>query len=89
MRIDWPVMAWTSAVVQPTSSNITTADLRRPWKTSPAFDRPKRVRIWEHAMLLLRRFERAVPARSENLSQANKLSRTYSTLLEALNRHRG
>jgi hypothetical protein len=27
--------------------------------------------------------------RSENLSQANKLSRTYSTLLEALNRHRG
>ena len=27
--------------------------------------------------------------RSENLSQANKLSRTYTTLLEALNRHRG
>jgi hypothetical protein len=25
----------------------------------------------------------------ENLSQANKLSRTYATLLEALNRHRG
>ena len=25
----------------------------------------------------------------ENLNQANKLSRTYSTLLEALNRHRG
>ena len=40
-------------------------------------------------MLLLRRLERAVPARSENLSQANKLSRTYTTLLEALNRHRG
>ena len=28
-------------------------------------------------------------ARSENLSQANKLSRTYATLLESLNRHRG
>ena len=27
--------------------------------------------------------------RSENLAQANKLSRTYATLLEALNRHRG
>jgi hypothetical protein len=27
--------------------------------------------------------------RKENLSQANKLSRTYTTLLEALNRHRG
>ena len=27
--------------------------------------------------------------RQENLSQANKLSRTYTTLLEALNRHRG
>ena len=27
--------------------------------------------------------------RSEALSQANKLSRTYATLLEALNRHRG
>lgn len=27
--------------------------------------------------------------RSENLSQANKLSRTYATLIEALNRHRG
>ena len=25
----------------------------------------------------------------ENLTQANKLSRTYATLLEALNRHRG
>src|SRR3981189_3501034 len=25
----------------------------------------------------------------ENLAQANKLSRTYATLLEALNRHRG
>jgi len=27
--------------------------------------------------------------RRENLAQANKLSRTYATLLEALNRHRG
>jgi hypothetical protein len=27
--------------------------------------------------------------REENLNQANKLSRTYATLLEALNRHRG
>ncbi len=27
--------------------------------------------------------------RRENLNQANKLSRTWSTLLEALNRHRG
>jgi hypothetical protein len=27
--------------------------------------------------------------RRENLTQANKLSRTYATLLEALNRHRG
>ena len=27
--------------------------------------------------------------RKENLNQANKLSRTYATLLEALNRHRG
>ena len=28
-------------------------------------------------------------AKRENLNQANKLSRTYTTLLEALNRHRG
>ena len=28
-------------------------------------------------------------ARNENLSQANKLSRTYATLMEALDRHRG
>lgn len=28
-------------------------------------------------------------ARRENLNQANKLSRTFATLLEALNRHRG
>ena len=33
--------------------------------------------------------EQSLQGRSENLSQANKLSRTYSTLLEALNRHRG
>ena len=33
--------------------------------------------------------EQSFEGRSENLSQANKLSRTYSTLLEALNRHRG
>ena len=33
--------------------------------------------------------EQSFEGRSENLSQANKLSRTYATLLEALNRHRG
>ena len=33
--------------------------------------------------------EQSFAGRSENLSQANKLSRTYTTLLEALNRHRG
>jgi hypothetical protein len=33
--------------------------------------------------------EQTLEGRSENLNQANKLSRTYSTLLEALNRHRG
>ena len=33
--------------------------------------------------------EQTFEGRSENLNQANKLSRTYSTLLEALNRHRG
>ena len=37
------------------------------------------------AMLPQQPFE----GRRENLSQANKLSRTYATLLEALNRHRG
>ena len=31
----------------------------------------------------------AVEGRRENLSQANKLSRTYATILESLNRHRG
>ena len=30
-----------------------------------------------------------LPARDYHLNQANKLSRTYSTLLETLNRHRG
>ena len=33
--------------------------------------------------------EQTFEGRRENLSQANKLSRTYSTLVEALNRHRG
>jgi hypothetical protein len=33
--------------------------------------------------------EQSFEGRRENLSQANKLSRTFATLLEALNRHRG
>ena len=33
--------------------------------------------------------EQTFEGRKENLKQANKLSRTYATLLEALNRHRG
>ena len=33
--------------------------------------------------------EQTFDGRRENLNQANKLSRTYTTLLEALNRHRG
>jgi hypothetical protein len=33
--------------------------------------------------------EQTFEGRRENLAQANKLSRTFSTLLEALNRHRG
>lgn len=33
--------------------------------------------------------EQTLEGRRKNLNQANKLSRTYSTLLEALNRHRG
>jgi hypothetical protein len=33
--------------------------------------------------------EQTFEGRRESLSQANKLSRTYTTLLEALNRHRG
>ena len=33
--------------------------------------------------------EQSFDGRRENLSQANKLSRSYATLLEALNRHRG
>jgi hypothetical protein len=33
--------------------------------------------------------EQTFEGRRENLNQANKLSRTYSTLLEALNKHRG
>ena len=44
------------------------------------------------AMECLRRAmisEQSLEGRRENLNQANKLSRTYATLLEALNRHRG
>jgi hypothetical protein len=33
--------------------------------------------------------EQTFEGRRENLNQANKLSRTYATLVEALNRHRG
>ena len=33
--------------------------------------------------------EQTFEGRSENLAQANKLSRTFATLLESLNRHRG
>ena len=33
--------------------------------------------------------EQTFEGRSENLNQANKLSRTYAVLLDALNRHRG
>jgi hypothetical protein len=33
--------------------------------------------------------EQTFEGRRENLAQANKLSRTFTTLLEALNRHRG
>jgi len=33
--------------------------------------------------------EQTSEGRSQNLNQANKLSRTYAVLLEALNRHRG
>jgi hypothetical protein len=33
--------------------------------------------------------EQTFEGRKENLAQANKLSRTYATLLETLNRHRG
>ena len=40
---------------------------------------------YRRAMLPEQTFE----GRHENLNQANKLSRTYATLLEALNRHRG
>lgn len=44
------------------------------------------------AMECLRRAmigDQSFEGRRENLNQANKLSRTYATLLEALNRHRG
>ena len=33
--------------------------------------------------------QQSLESRRENLNQANKLSRTYATLLESLNRHRG
>ena len=33
--------------------------------------------------------EQTFEGHRENLNQANKLSRTYATLLDALNRHRG
>ena len=33
--------------------------------------------------------EQSFEGRRENLNQANKLSRTYATLLDALNKHRG
>jgi hypothetical protein len=41
------------------------------------------------AMECYRRAMLSEQTRRENLSQANKLSRTYTLLLEALNRHRG
>jgi hypothetical protein len=40
---------------------------------------------YRRAMLSEQTFE----GRRENLNQANKLSRTYSALLDSLNRHRG
>src|SRR5207244_13072130 len=40
---------------------------------------------YRRAMLAEQTFE----GRRENLNQANKLSRTYTVLLDALNRHRG
>jgi hypothetical protein len=40
-----------------------------------------------HRRAMLR--EQTIEGRRESLSQANKLSRTYATLLESLNRHRG
>src|SRR3977135_1472941 len=43
------------------------------------------IECYRRAMLSEQTFE----GRRENLSQANKLSRTYATLLDALNRHRG
>jgi hypothetical protein len=33
--------------------------------------------------------DQTLEGRRENLNQANKLSRTYATLIEAPNRHRG
>ena len=50
------------------------------------------VAIHNASMECLRRamiHEQSFEGRREALNQANKLSRTYATLLEALNRHRG
>jgi hypothetical protein len=46
---------------------------------------PAAMECYRRAMIGEQTFE----GRRENLAQANKLSRTYATLLEALNRHRG
>jgi hypothetical protein len=43
------------------------------------------IECYRRAMISEQTFE----GRKENLNQANKLSRTHATLLEALNRHRG
>src|SRR6266550_4363987 len=43
------------------------------------------MKYYRRAMISEQTFE----GRKENLNQANKLSRTHATLLEALNRHRG
>ena len=43
------------------------------------------IECYRRAMLAEQTFE----GRRENLNQANKLSRTYTVLLDALNRHRG
>jgi hypothetical protein len=43
------------------------------------------IECYRRAMIAEQTFE----GRSDNLSQANKLSRTYAVLLDALNRYRG
>ncbi len=52
---------------------------------APPSSSPRTRRPYRSAMIGEQSFE----GRKENLNQANKLSRTYVTLLEALNRHRG